>query len=1367
MKKLYTTLAMRNVRFFHSLYRVSFLKVASLGTAVVLFLSNTFPVFSANLDLTKVSLGSMKNAAVVYQQSTIFEYNDYTSGMGGYHSVINVLTADKRSVGEDMQNIFTASGAAVSDSGREKSAENVVISDSKKYTAKEKSVAKGFMISALGLDNIAIGSEYDNQKNIEEYISAKGYDSEIMPYGNEAIIRDKKAETRLENNIILGEDSGTEAAVGNRDHDSIALSNQDKESATWKSIAKAAAAIGYNQKKVMRQLEGEVADTDSSDAINVAQLTALQSYVEKGWMLSVGGKSTTIIGTTSVVDLSAASDNLKITKDNGDNNVKFDLADNVKVTSIIAGNSSMSGDGFFINEGPRITLDGIDAGNEKITGVAEGTEDTDAVNFAQLQAVKEATKTSWQLAVNSGDATAIGQNGTVNLQAAGSENKKNIKIEKDENHNVIFDLTDDIHVTSVTAGQSVMNGEGFHFAKGGPEVTLDGIDAGNKRIRGVAKGIKETDAVNFAQLKEIGNQIAVSSLVQQEAGNNLITIGKAVGGTEISLSNNDGEDRRISGVKAAQEDTDAVNKKQLEDSIADITDSIENNILVKQNKGENASITVGKATGGFEINIANKSGETRTISGVKAATKNNEAVNKEQLDGEIADITDSINVIKEANNFSVLYDKKNDNSVNYESITLGGDKTTAQVALHNVKAGTIAEDSHDAINGSQINKISEDVAAIFGGNAEFKDGILFGPYYHLSQIFEDGTSKNLASYDVGSALTGLDKNINNVNNRLTHVTNEFTQKIDGVSKDSLLWSDQEKAFVALHGEGKKENSKLTFLADGEISVDSTDAINGTQLFKLAQNTSKYFGGSADVLEGIEPTFVIQGKKHHNVTDAFTSVNISIKNIDDKIIEMKANNLVQQGGGITGIITIGKETAGTEIRIAGVGGVGRTISGLKEAERDDEAVNKSQLDKSIERISQDIETASAAVVLYDKNDDNTINYNSVTLGGKKSLGPVALLNIKDGKIAANSTDAITGNQLYLMSNQLAAYFGGGAGYKDGIWAAPHFKVAQLNADGTVGKEKSYDNVAEALGGVNNNIVSMNNRIDHVISKVDSDALKWNDRKKAYDADHDDQPNKIINVADGKIGQDSKDAINGGQLWKTNERVTNVEKDIKHIKNRVDNISNTIGDIGNTVLNIENKVDNIENTVHNLSDGVVNYDKTEDGKKSNKITLKGGNESEPVVIDNLADGRIEKGSKEAINGGQLRSYTEQQMKIVLDDAKNYTDQRVNNIVINVIDDAVEQANQYTDMKFNILNYGIKSVRKEARQAVAVGLAVSNLRYFDTPGSLSVSFGSGAWRGQSAFALGAGYTSENGKIRSNLSATSAGGHWGVGGAITLKIK
>ncbi len=570
---------------------------------------------------------------------------------------------------------------------------------------------------------------------------------------------------------------------------------------------------------------------------------------------------------------------------------------------------------------------------------------------------------------------------------------------------------------------------------------------------------------------------------------------------------------------------------------------------------------------------------------MKAAVKDDEAVNKEQLDKSIEKISKDINLTTAA---AVLYDKEN-GTVNYGSITLGGDKNKEPVALLNVKAGTIAKNSHDAINGSQIEKISGDIANYFGGDASFENGNFKGPQYNLSTVSADGEVVQKTFTDVGSALSGLDANVKNMNTHLTNVTNDFTQQINNITQevkgDALLWSKEEKAFVAQHGEGKT-NSKIKFLANGDIS-------------------------------------------------------------------------------------------------------------------------------------------------------------------------------------ANSTDAVNGSQLYLMSNQLAVYFGGGAGYNDGKWTAPNFKIAQFNNDGSSGEKKTYHDVANAFEGVSESMYKINNRIQNVENNVSSNGLNWNEQEKAYDASHDGQPSNIINVANGEIAEGSKDAVNGGQLWQTNERVNGVEKDIKHIENRVDNISTTVTDIGKTVFNIENRVDNIENTVNNLSDGAVNYDKDADGKKTNKITLQGGNESEPVMIDNVADGRIEQGSKEAVNGGQLHDYTEQQMKIVLDQSKHYTDQRVNNIVIDAIDDAVDRAHQYTDMKFNILSYDIKSVRKEARQAAAVGLAASNLRYFDEPGSLSVSFGSGAWRGQSAFALGAGYTSENGKIRSNLSATSAGGHWGIGGAITLKIK
>ncbi|SPU28087.1 YadA-like C-terminal region [Candidatus Bartonella washoeensis] len=269
-------------------------------------------------------------------------------------------------------------------------------------------------------------------------------------------------------------------------------------------------------------------------------------------------------------------------------------------------------------------------------------------------------------------------------------------------------------------------------------------------------------------------------------------------------------------------------------------------------------------------------------------------------------------------------------------------------------------------------------------------------------------------------------------------------------------------------------------------------------------------------------------------------------------------------------------------------------------------------------------------------------------------------------------------------------------------------------------------------------SINERIKEVSKTINTNSLNWNEEKSSYDASHKGVSSKIDNVADGRIEKWSQEVVNGGQLWETNEKV-------KEVEHKVDSIDKHVKDIESAV-----------------TDGAVNYDKDTNGKKTNTVTLVGGNESDPVIIDNVGDGRIEVGSKEAVNGGQLHDYTKQQLDIVLEDIKKYTEQHVTSD----IDDAVERAKQYTDTKFNVLKYGLEDVRKEARQAAAIGLAVANLRYNDTPGRLSFGFGGGLWRSQSALAFGAGYTSRNGNIRSNLSITSAGGHWGVGAGFTMTL-
>ena len=84
----------------------------------------------------------------------------------------------------------------------------------------------------------------------------------------------------------------------------------------------------------------------------------------------------------------AAGDNITVTKDtnkDGGNEYKVALNKNITVDSVKAGDTTISDKGLEIKDGPSVTKDGIDAGGKKITGVAKGEADTDAVNYGQLK----------------------------------------------------------------------------------------------------------------------------------------------------------------------------------------------------------------------------------------------------------------------------------------------------------------------------------------------------------------------------------------------------------------------------------------------------------------------------------------------------------------------------------------------------------------------------------------------------------------------------------------------------------------------------------------------------------------------------------------------------------------------------------------------------------------------------------------------------------------------------------------------------------------------------------------------------------------------------------------------------------------------
>ncbi|WP_375651446.1 YadA-like family protein [Bartonella sp. AA78NXGY] len=848
----------------------------------------------------------------------------------------------------------------------------------------------------------------------------------------------------------------------------------------------------------------------------------------------------------------------------------------------------------------------------------------------------------------------------------------------------------------------------------------NGAEKDYKNVADAFTGVSSSFTNLDAKIENI--KVASNSLVKQD-DTGLISIGGEVSGTKVSIANVDNAVRTLSGVKAGSitaASTDAINGSQLYSM---------------------SNVVAGYFGGGAGYKDGNWSAPTFTV---KVFDKDGNGAEKKYTN--VADAFTGVsgsftNLDKKIEN--IVINGTGDDLVKQDDaglITIGGKVRGVQVNIANVdnvartlagvKAGSITATSTDAINGSQFYAMSNVVASYFSDNAGYdKDGNWNAPTFTVKVFDKNGSGTEKNYKNVGDALSGVSSSFTNLN-----------QKIESVTGDSFV-KQNSAGLITIGGDkggdridianGINFPRVISGVKGGAFTATSTEAVNGGQIYLMAQTFASYFGGGAGYKDGkwSHPTFTVKAfdkdgnateKNYTNVADAFSGVNSAFTSLNEEIVKIKnkpgieEREHIHQDGDLNDIISEGFPFMRSLPSALGNVKVPTTIT----------VAPKSPL-KQVSFMSSEGESRR-------------------------------LFDIAAGEISETSTDAITGSQLYSINNQIATYFGGGSGYKGGNWSAPTFTVKAFDKNGKE-TEKKYTNVADAFAGVNSALAGLNERVmngigetegkpqngdpSDVISKgfpfmrsarfLRSLPLAIDEEESAIDeADN----STTVTVAPSEILEKSTYEVTDNQFSQMSNRVTGVEKKVDSVTDRV--------------TEVENKV--------NVA---VSYDTDDSGKKINSITLKGVDDSEPVLITNVKDGKIEHGSKDAVNGGQLYDHTAEQMKITLESAKKYTDDQVNN--------GVNEAKSYTDMKFDALSYDITNVRKEARQAAAIGLAVSNLRYFDDPGSVSVSFGGGFWRGQSAFAIGAGYTSEDGKIRSNLSATSAGGQWGVGGGITLKLK
>ncbi|MET3590311.1 autotransporter adhesin, partial [Bartonella silvatica] len=679
-----------------------------------------------------------------------------------------------------------------------------------------------------------------------------------------------------------------------------------------------------------------------------------------------------------------------------------------------------------------------DGKTRQITGLAAGTEDTDAVNVAQLKALEKAIgkgsssggggDSGWTF-MSIGDVT---QNETAIVVDVNSEkpllvqNDSNVKI-TGESGGIKFSLNDAITVESVNLGKTILSESGLIFANG-PSISASGIDAGRTRVTGLALGDiseKSTDAVTGAQLAKLAQQTGFAWV------------------DDLKRFVPSGEETFLAPYISVDGEHD----------------------IPKDPNDWPQGTGIGGASFGPDGSFFTYTNIPDAFSATARSLFN---VNKRLSNVFI----NSLVWNEEAGAFVAQHE-------------VDGKKVGSKITF--LANGDVKPDSVDAITGAQLYDTNSKIAEYLGGGASYKDGTWAAPTFTIRQFGKDGTSQDATYNTVADAFAGVGTSFENVNNRFTDVVSSFDNKLADITKiiqgDALLWSETEDAFVAMHGE-KKSSSKIKYLAKGDINANSTNAINGSQLYALGTSVAKSLGGGASYENGTwkVPTFTLKqfGKDgtskdatYNTVAAAFAGVGASFTNIENKITN-----------------DINKE------------------------------INKTKNDALL------WSNGKGAFVAAHGQD------------GAKSNSKIT--SLQAGIVSEGSTDAINGSQLHVLGASVAKSLGGEASYKDGTWIGPTFMLKQFDKNGLF-KEETYHNVTAAFAGIDTNFTNVvknfDTKIDDITAQVQGDALLWDKDADAFVAKHGEEKSnsKIKYLAQGDISVSSSDAVNGSQLFETNTTV----------------------------------------------------------------------------------------------------------------------------------------------------------------------------------------------------------------------------------------
>ncbi|MCV1818654.1 YadA-like family protein [Escherichia coli] len=946
----------------------------------------------------------------------------------------------------------------------------------------ERSVALGQTADATGNRAIAIGS---GAKSTADYSLTLGNGSKAFAENATAIGKDARAEGK-------GSQAFGKVALATGEN-AIALGSNSNASGD-NAVALGSTSQAYGDSSLAI---GELSETNAENAIALGKLSNASKInsIALGSNSTASGEGSVALGENSfaggINSLALGSQS----NANGDNAVALGVGSVAEQDNTVSvGNSTTQ---------------------RKITNMAAGLiqpGSTEAINGSQLHAL------SASVAARLGAGAGVNGDGSVNAPSyklkSGIYNNVGEALLGIDNDTLHWDKTEG----AFSASYIVKN------ADGSPKSSI----AQNKIIN-VAKGTisaTSTDVVNGSQLYDLQqdallwNGTAFSAAHGSDTTSKITNVAKGtVSATSTDVVNGSQlydlqQDALLWNGTAfsAAHGTEATSKiTNVEDgTISDTSKDAVNGSQLKETKDDVATNTANIAdnTADIATNTANIADNTTDI----ATNTANIATNTTDIATNTANIAD---------NTADIATNTTDIATNTANIA----DNTANIATNTTDIATNTADI--ATNASSITTLNADVDTLE------KDALLWNGTAFSAKHGTEATSKitNVTAGDLTAGSTDavngsqLKTTNDNVSTNTTNITN-LTDSVGDLKDDSLLWNKTAGAFSAAHG--TEATSKITNLLAGKVSSDSTDAINGSQLYGVADSFTSYLGGGADISDAgvlTGPTYTIGGTDYTNVGDALAAINTSFSsslvdallwdatagkfsakhgiNNDPSVITDVANGAVSS---TSSDAINGSQLYGVSDYIADALGGNAVVNADGSITTPTYAIAGGSYDNVGDALEA-IDTTLDDALLWDETANGGNGAFSAAHGKDKTASVIT--NVANGAVSATSSDAINGSQLYSTNKYIADALGGDAEVNaDGTITAPTYTIA--NTD--------YNNVGEALDALDNN------------------ALLWDEDAGAYNASHDGNASKITNVAAGDLSTTSTDAVNGSQLNATNILVT---------------------------------------------------------------------------------------------------------------------------------------------------------------------------------------------------------------------------------------